>query len=244
MPHVFRGLFLDARIGFVLGCFAIAAVRPILPHALPRLVLHGALIGVIIVKAATLIPIWDARQREYAEFRAALPAIERGSRILTVHDSGDPATVPTYSTRWYMAAHVLMPDLAQSLAWRNLDTLAVVDRQVFTPGLFTNPSAQPMRAATRHRDIDPVNPARRLSVPMFVAGADPEAAADQRARAAAHGEIAFWAGWPQHFDYVLVVRYPGVGRARLEDLPLIVVASGTYFDIYAVAKPAAIMARP
>lgn len=238
IPSVFRGLFLDSRLGFVLGCFFIAVTKPVISGQTLRTSLHVALVAVLAVKMSAVVQVWQARDREYAEFREALRAVEPGNRVLPVHDTGEAladGAVPV-GVRWYMAVPVL-PGMSQFLAWRGIDNLAVVDRQAYTPTLFKTPSAQPLRSTPRHRDIDPVVPSRRVSAAMLVAGAEPETAETLRRQAAERGEVAFWAGWPQRFDNIIVIHIPGVEPARLDDLPLIRVSSGSFFDIYRVNRP-------
>jgi hypothetical protein len=238
VPGVFRGLFLDSRLGFVLGCFFIAATKPVISGQTLRASLHVALVAVLAVKMSAVLQIWQARDREYAEFREALRAVEPGNRLLAVHDTGEsPAdgALPV-SVRWYMAISIL-PGMSRYLAWRCIDTLAVIDRHAYTPTLFKTPSSQPLRSAPRHRDIDPVAPSRRVSAAMLVAGADIETAETLRREAAERGEVAFWAGWPQRFDNIVVIHLSGVVPARLEGLPLTRLGSGSFFDIYRVNRP-------
>jgi hypothetical protein len=232
-PAVLNGLFLDGRIGFVLGCVTIAALNPIISQPVLRRTLTLTLLGVLAVRTAATYEAWQERYGEYAEFRRALQLVTPGARILTVHDNGKTMIDTGRSVRWYMAVPAL-PNSSQSLAWRNIDTLSVIDRQAYTPTLFKYPSSQPLRSAARHRDIDPVVPAARVTIPMLTAGADADEAAALRRRAADKGEIAFWAGWPQRFDYVVVIRTPGIDRARLDGLPLQPLASGSFFEIYRV----------
>lgn len=234
VPSVLHGLFLDARFGFVLGCFAVAGLNPVIYRERIRLVLQFSLIAVLAMKEAAIIQTWAERNEEYQAFREAIQALAPGSRVLAVHDNnqGTPEEIPT--VKWYMAAPIF-PALAQTLAWRNIDTLAALDREAYSPTLFKTPSAQPLRSAATHRDIDPIVPAPRVTPAMLFAGADPALAARTRAHDALKGRVAFWAGWPERFDYVIVIRYPDIEPTNLAGLSLVPLISKSWFDIYRVA---------
>ena len=232
-PSVVQGLFLDARCGFVFGCFAIAGINPTISRERIRLALQFSLIAVLAMKEAAIVQTWAEWNEEYQDFQEALQTIAPGSRVLTVHDYGPGAAVDPLTVKWYMAAPIF-PAIARTLAWRNIDTLAVLDRQAYSPTLFKTPSAQPLRSAAIHHDIDPIVPAPRVTPVMLVAGADPAAAARIRADDALEGRIAFWAGWPERFDYVIVLRYPDVAPTSLGGLSLTPLTSKSWFEVYRV----------
>ena len=232
-PSVLHGLFLDARFGFVLGCFAIAGIDPSISRERIRLTLQFSLIAVLAMKEGHILQTWAERTEEYTAFREALQTIAPGSRVLAVHDTGQQPVEENPTVKWYMAAPIF-PAIAQTLAWRNIDALAALERDAYSPTLFKTPSAQPLRSAAIHRDIDPIVPAPRVSPAMLLAGADPAAAARIRTQDAGTGRVAFWAGWPERFDYVIVIRYPNIAPTSLAGLALDPLISQAWFDIYRV----------
>lgn len=238
-PHVFRGIFLDARVGFVLGCFLIAAFRITIPNRMMVRLLFAAMLTVFATKQAATYRIWDEYDRDYDEFRLALNAVESGSRILSAHDVPGASPMLSYDVKWYMTMFGLQP----KLAYRGLINLSVIERGAFVPSVFTLPSAQPIRSAPRNRKIDPIQPARRITTDILIAGASATRGAALAARALEHHEVPFAVGWPAHFDYVVIFRYELLDRVNPTPDILESVASGSYFDIYKVQKRATVPDR-
>lgn len=236
-PQVLGGIFLDGRIGVVLGCVAIAALRPIVAHRAVAIALYAALFAVFALKVADIRQLWQARELEYVEFRSALKSIRRGASVLSAHDSPDRSGIPSYSVRWLMAVPALEPGrLPAPLAYRNLECLAVIERDAFAPSLFKHPSAQPIQSSSATRHIDPIQPARRVTTALLVAGANEVSSATVKTEAARRGERAFWADWPRNFDYLIIFRYAGLPRHNPAAQHLLLVSSGSFFDIYEIRR--------
>lgn len=135
-----------------------------------------------------------------------------------------------------MAQPALSAGLPPSLAYRGLINLAVIERGAFVPSLFTYPSAQPVRSTPRNQPVDPVQPARRITTALLLAGVDNGQSAGLAATATEHGERAFWIDWPQQFDFVVLFRYGVTELVNPAPALMESTASGSFFDIYRVRK--------
>ncbi len=157
--------------------------------------------------------------------------------MLSAHDSPDTRGVLSYSVRWLMTVPAVAPGrLPTVLAYRNLENLAVIERDAYAPSLFKHPSAQPIRSSSANRHIDPIQPARRITTALLAAAADARSSAALQNEAAKHGERVFWADWPRNFDYVIIFRYAGLPRHNPTTQNLSLLSSGSFFDIYEVRR--------
>jgi hypothetical protein len=162
-PHVFRGLFLDSRLAFIFICLTITAINIQIPKGFTRMAFATILIAIFSLKMGTTHRIWAAYEGKYAEFRSALNVVTPGSRMLSVHDSMSRGKLLRYDVEWWMGGIVLGPGLYPGFAFRHLPTLAVIDRGVFMPSVFTYPSAQPISSSAQHLHIDPIQPPRTIT---------------------------------------------------------------------------------
>jgi hypothetical protein len=113
-------------------------------------------------------------------------------------------------------------------------TIATIERSAFSPTFFADPAKQPLRvkpplAHLHAPDNEPI------SVEQLVAAADPMTSADLAARKYRYGYRAYFAFWPERFDYVVVMHF---ARPVENPVPrhLTRIAQGSYFDLYRVAK--------
>lgn len=234
LPHVFKGVFLDVRLGVFLLALLIASVR--IEIADIRYA-RGLVVGSVLltgVMGSQVQSAWAEYQRPYTEFRQAMNVVAPGSRVLSVHHVGETQARLTYVPDWRMSSVTRAPGVLKSHAYRHALTLSIPDRSIFVAELFTQPSAQPVMTAPAHARLDPIQPSRRLSVTLMQAALDPELKASLLETASAHDENLYWIDWPESFDYAVVFRY----RPELRDNPapdhLELIGSGSFFDIYEI----------
>ena len=229
-PHVFQGLFIDARLGVFLACLFVAALRFEMPFV-PALAATAGVILLIAFKSANIATIWQAHDKNYDDFRSAIAVVEPGARILSVHDvPSNPA--PSSEPRWQMGGIAFGQGLSRYYTDRGVITLAVIERGAFVPSLFTHPSAQPIQASVQNQRIDSIDPAPRLTVDMLMAGAGNARSTRPAGVASTSQKLPYWMNWHLNFDYVVIFRY-GASQNPLPDLlePIVHKAN---FDVYRV----------
>ncbi len=230
----------DFRLPPVLACLVLAGTRiePLNRNiavivATTALVLFGA-------RVWSLSQSWRELDKDFAELRSASHVIELGARLLPVLNlptSGDEHSQRSsglidglLTMQGYSAVRTSGGRSVPSPVYWHLPALAVVERSVFLPTLFTEPQ-QPLRAAPANERIDtPSGHAATLA--QLLAGADPSQARLLVNMVDRLGNKAYWAFWPENFDYVLVLDF-GESRNPLPKL-LDRVHKGSYFTIYEV----------
>ena len=224
MPNSLEGNWLaDRRLPVLIFWVFIAGTRPTLAGPIANWGMASVCAIVMIVNAASIHGVWQIYDSHYAEFRSAAGQIPRGARVLPVQVDKRFDPEARYSGLPYLYWHLL--------------SLTVIDRGIFYPILFTNPSAQPVRvaAAVAHLDVSSGMPAWPESLlPATDPAQVPDLLEDDRH---GHGPI-YWKDWQLEYDYVLLVRMgfnqPNPAPALLEP-----VAAGSFFDIYKVVRPEA-----
>ena len=151
---------------------------------------------------------WQAFDAKVAELRGELSVIAPGSRLLVAQGNtemidGDIVYVAADNFYWHMGA------------------LAVIDRSVMLPTLFTDSTKQPLRVTPTYAALDVPfgHPLPLQILQSGIGGTHP-------------GRPAYWQGWPDRFDYLLYL------RPEFEDNPvpahLQELASGSFFRIYRI----------
>lgn len=213
MPSWLLGVWgVDFRLPLVLACLVAAGSRVELPDA--RIGAAVVAAGLVLVGARiwTISESWRGYDAQYSEFRHASEAIDPGARLLVVQDVRDEGFSTAY---WHVAA------------------LAVIDRSVFLPTLFTDRTAQPVHATAAYEAIDtpfgsPITPE------LLRIGADPDKAARLAGARLPTGERIYWANWPKNFDFLLYVHF-GTGENPMPER-LRRVHAGSFFDIYRIVR--------
>ena len=164
----------------------------------------------------TVSETWRDYATQFAEFRAADHVIAPGSRLLVVA-SPLPESATTFS------------GLPRALATRqdnnfmHMAALAIIDRSVFIPYLFTGWTS--------------VSPARR-NAGLFVSSGSPltpERFATGEWTPDILGEPPYWRDWRGHFDYLLWIDF---GESKPPANPALVpVARGSFFVIDRILRP-------
>jgi hypothetical protein len=160
---------------------------------------------------------WRPIGQQFDEFRAALPAIPLGAKVIVFRDKA--GTNPAL--------------LHQPISiYDHLATLAVIERDAYIPFLFKH-AMMPVAAAPALRNIDTAvgNP---IELHQLLEGMDPVKGPAMLGTLSNMGMINYWGNWPQHFDYAVEFSF----GARPELPPLLDrVASGTFFNLYRIIPP-------
>lgn len=162
---------------------------------------------------------WMRIDREFREFRAATAKIPEGASLLPMQ-----------------LRHKYYPDgtVRYEFAFWHMPALAIVERGLFVPTLFTDATKQPVGVTPERRAIDtpfgrPVD-LRRLEQGISGVGGtygkpdDPFEAQP------------FWEGWPERYDYLLLTHFGQ--RANPAPAYLAPVHEGSFFTIFRVIPPA------
>ena len=215
MPSKNLGIWgLDFRFPAVALILLVAAVRPsssLGGTALLNAVL-AALVGTALLAGGLAMA---GKDRELQAIRQALQQAEPGGALL-VAGGYDPVCRGCYPA-WADYLHS--------------GSLAVIERSMFVPMLFT--ATSPVAAA----------PARvNLDVPYGWPPSE-EVLRDDRHRSLDEPlrqhdpDHRYWHGWPKHFDYLLWLRQNGTELHGLEELEK--VTEGRLFVLYRITAPAA-----
>jgi hypothetical protein len=198
----------DFRLPLVICLLLVVALRVKRPS--PRLAAVVAALGLVLIslRVAFAVLIWQDHDRQVAEFRAALAPLPAGTTILTAMDSNRHQ--PRY---WHLSA------------------LAVIDRAMFDPLLFTDPRAQPLSVRAEYAIIDSYA-GIPISLADLDAGADPALAEQLRQFPQWPDENSYWAHWPQNFDYLVHLNFGT--EANLAHHPLVPINRGSFFTLYEV----------
>jgi hypothetical protein len=243
MPNWLFGVWgADLRLPTVLVCLAIAGIRVHSWNPKAAGIVAAAALFLFAARVWTVTESWTRFDRQAAEFQAAARMIEEGARVLTVQapPAGDARGARGLSDpiAWLLRVHEIGdsrdPDGRRLFypAYWHLPALAVIERSVFLPTMFTGPQ-QPLRAAAANQAID-TSSSQPITLGDLDAGADPERAARLARMTDRQGRGAYWADWPRHFDYVLILDF-GAARNPQPEL-LSILRAGSFFTLYAVAN--------
>jgi hypothetical protein len=225
MPHVASGSFLaDIRIPVVLPFLIIASTRLEMPGRGVPLFAAAAFVA-LLVRVWAVSQSWADYDRWFAEFRAAAAVIEPGSRLAVVAEP-----IPR---EWRG-----LPGLPRAVTgvdeavFHHLPALAVIDRAVFFPYIFTGWTT--IEAAPRNQDISepqggPITPEE------LVASADPVQSKLLDTNPNIIGARPYWRDWPKTFDYVVWMNFNAAPKTRPMQLQR--VATGSYFEIDRIIRP-------
>lgn len=206
----------DLRLPVALAILLVATTRVDLENKAIHAGLAAVAVVILSVRTATIAEQWRDYDREFAEFRLATTAIEPGSKLLVATRA--PAETLKHKPYWHMAA------------------IAVIERSVFLPTLFTDRRRHSVLVKPPYDVLDAVD-VTPLPVRMLVETSDPDRARQWRTVRLDRAVNRYWTGWPEHFDYVLILD----GEGAANPLPHLMdrVASGAAFDLYRVRSEAA-----
>lgn len=209
----------DWRLSIPLAALFVAALRADgLPSRLaPAFLLAG--LALLILRVGSLTSDWREYDARYAEFREAARILPAGARILPAYDpNGDAGRVsPAHSRALFF----------------HVPTLALLERPVFVPTLFTAKGKQVLsvRPPNDLRDV----PHSKPMTPATMAFARlPDSRRELLRKRHPSEHFHRFAGWPEHFDYVVMLDFGN----PLDLLPEILtpVWRGSYFTIYRIEE--------
>jgi hypothetical protein len=218
MPNYLFGVWgIDLRLPTILACLLIVGTKC---ASLPRrqlALLVAASVGLFMVRTGAIAYHWSQWDERIAELRASLQVITPGAKLLTLSDKSDtPSSHPPLYHRqtWHIAA------------------LGIIERSVFLSTLFTEHTAVKAQPDLRKLDTPVGNP---ISRKMLETGADPKTSPFKLGFQYNDYIRTYWTGWPETFDYLLVIRFENVVSPDARRLQL--VHSGSFFDIYRIVDP-------
>ena len=220
LPAYLSGVWgVHLRLPTVVACLLVAAVdfRRTAWRPMPFVIV--ATLVLVVIRTGSIADDWRAFDRTVAELRQAVAAIEPGAQLLPVEDDG---ALPPNMSPLYPKQH-----------W-HLPALAVIERSVFLPTLFTGHTTIAPAPALRPIDTpvgDPISPR------LLAMGADPALSPVPLGFHLEHYMRAYWIGWPRHFDYLLLIQFGQ--REALDADRLVPVAHGGMFDIFRIRRPGA-----
>jgi hypothetical protein len=174
----------------------------------------GFMLALLTVNIGMIVWTWRPIAQQFDEFRAALPAIPVGSKVIVFRD--DTGTDPLL--------------LHQPVSiYDHLATLAIIERDAYVPFLFKH-AMMPVEAAPAVRDID-TGVGNPIGLQQLIEGMDPVNGPAMLGTLSIMGVINYWGNWPQHYDYAVELSFGA--RPKLPAL-LDRVASGTFFSIYRI----------
>ena len=207
----------DFRLPLILVCLLLAGTRVETRSREGMTVVATVALALFAARIWTMTETWRGYDRQFAEFREATEKIDEGARLLVARRPG------TFS----LNGRAVFPR-----AYSHLPALAVIDRSVFLPYLFTGPQ-QPVRSAPGYTAIDtPLASDHDFSLERLREGADPVQAQALQGHVNDRGIKAYWAHWPRNFDYLMMldVEEPTNPFPALLDP----VHEGSFFMLYSV----------
>jgi len=179
------GTFLDSRIPLMLALTLAAGVRP---PAMSRRIARAVFALAVAAFLMEIVPIgviWRGHEAQIADLRRTIAPVPPGSRVLVVSAPMEPND-PYWRAPGALALGIFRTDY-------NLGALLAIDRQAFWPGLFADPSQQPIAVQPPYAD---------LAAP----GWPPEIASLKLGRSVdPNWPAPYLKDWQAHFDFVLVL---------------------------------------
>jgi hypothetical protein len=216
---LFNVAAVDFRLPVLLVCLLLAGTRIESRNREAMTVVATMAVVLFAARVWTMAETWRGYDQQFAEFREASQKIDEGARLLIARQPG----------KFSLNGRAVFPR-----AYSHLPALAVIDRSVFLPSLFTGPQ-QPIRASSAYASIDTPNVnGQDFELQHLRAGADRTQAERLQGFVNNRGVKAYWAFWPRNFDYVVMLDvedpvnpFPGL---------LDPVHEGSFFAIYAIKK--------
>ena len=188
----------------------------------------SAVFGLLLLRVTTVIQIWHGYETNFQEFLSATAEIEKGSRVLAL-------PVPDKDSIW--SAPPLFP-------YNQLVTLAVVERDVLSPTLFT--LATPLVIPELKRGLienlqDSQHPLEWHPADQRFAAVTPttvhevETFGEYGLLQGSYFSPVDWSNWPENYDYLIVFAFD----RKDNPVPTLLtpVAEGSYFTIFRIHPP-------
>jgi hypothetical protein len=234
MPNYLYGSWgADFRLPAALPFLAIGATEPVVTRQWAGRLAAAGMVGLLVLRVASVTLVWRQMDRDYAEFRTAAQALPRDAHLLV-------AQLPFIEARKALddRSSALAP--VELVAFRHMADLAVMDRDIFVPTLEMQMSLAfeshlgPVEQSPQNEDRFPQQ-GLPLDFGRLIAGASPVPgiwASVPASQAEIPDEIPYWVRWPRKFDYVLLLDF-GDHQDVLPDV-LQSWHRGSFFTIYRV----------
>jgi hypothetical protein len=227
MPRMMQGVLgADLRIPCLLAFLLVAAIEIALHTRRQVLAFCAGVTVLLLFRVSTISEQWRDFDADYRAFRAADTEIERGSRVIVIPFDRDQEVDRPRLPYWYVAS------------------LAVIDRSVFLPHLYT--IATPLRfTGGRAPGLSgPALPARRTDwepTTTEFAASDAETirlVRDTTLRMAPWDLVTNpidWSDWPEQYDYLIDLDFAW----KKNPVPALLteIRRGSFFTIYRIHPP-------
>jgi len=177
------------------------------PNTSYRAIFMAGLVILVVIRFVGVGKMWIKYDRVYAELRKSFTYIDPGSSLLTVW-----ARYPTWP---YLKA----------LPINYASCLAVIDRSVFTPGLFTKEGHQILSVKSRYKEIKSNKPF------YFYVSEIVDSDKNLTKKMGSGGQ--YWARWKGSFDYLLIL-YTHANDGNPLPNSLVPVYQGKDFQLYSI----------
>ena len=147
------------------------------------------------------------------ELREASRTIDPGARVIVARYKELP---------WFVPTRISSPVVS----------LAVIERSVFLPDLFTG-RQQPLGVTPAYAKIDMPN-GDLLELKDLEEGIDPVQAEQLKDNRLLRGASPYWGNWPRNFDYLVMLDAAGQDNPFPDALRSVHV--GSFFAIYAIDR--------
>jgi len=204
------GWGVDLRLPALLGSLAFAAADFRFDRGTSVVLVLAAFV-ITVWCAATLSGNWLYYDRRFAEFRTAAKSLPPGSRLVTVLD-GDAMGLASDQPYWHMAEY------------------AIIDRQAFTPLLFTTRGQHVIRLQSAVASLA-AHSAQEGS-PPDISELDDLSAGNTRDDPDIRKVFPYLIRFQCHFDYALVIHLGG-HRSTVPDM-LKLAHAGSFFSLYRI----------
>lgn len=198
------GTFLDSRIPLMLALTLAAGIRPPAMNRRAARAIFVLAAAAFVLEIVPISVIWHRHEAQIADLRRTIAPVSPGSRVLVVSAPLDRDN-PYWRASGALALGIFRTDY-------NLGALVAIDRQAFWPGLFADPSQQPVA-------IQP--PYAGLAAP----GWPPEIESLKLGQSTdPNWPAPYLKDWPANFDFVLVLNagaIPDIARYLPERVTLI-----------------------
>lgn len=223
LPHSFGGdsWFVDFRLPVLWLLLALASIETDLGGRRERAIFVLSLLGLLSTRGFFIQEQWLHHEARVRELIAVSPQIQKGSSILVVRK-----TPIEFSRRQTLMQQVMTTD-SDRYDW-HLANLFVIERDAFTPSIFTGMNL--LRVQEQYRDRNQAL-AKPITTEIFM---DPRWLSTTRFNYQGKAKNIYWGRWPERFDYVLLLN----DRWDRNPYPrfLTKIHQGSFFELYRVVS--------
>ena len=189
-PLGFKGTgYLDARFAVMFGFLFFATIMPIRLPRLAALLVTLAIVALFSLRTAQIAAVWYAHNRDLAQLRDAMSAVEPGSRVLLAmvgRNEAAPAERERLRRQYLSDGSRLDAHTA---------ALLLIERHAFWTFLFAQPEQQPIKLRSPYMEIAE----RTIGIPDLRLLSAPNPDPRDLARFPMEGQ------WSCCYDYVLLL---------------------------------------